>query len=38
LIFAPLKIFSFFGGTKFGEFGLTAPAQVICCFAVGVWQ
>jgi hypothetical protein len=30
MIFASLKIFSFFGEAKFGEFRLSAPAQVVC--------
>jgi hypothetical protein len=36
VIFASLNIFLFFGEAKFGEFRLSAPAQVVCWLAVGV--
>jgi hypothetical protein len=37
MAFAPLKIFSFFGGAKLIEFRPTAPAQVVCWLPVGAW-
>jgi hypothetical protein len=38
MIFASLKIFSFFSGAKFGDFRSTLPAQVVCGLPVGAWQ
>jgi hypothetical protein len=38
LNFAPAKFFSFSRGAKFGEFRLSAPAQVVCGSLVGVTQ
>jgi hypothetical protein len=35
--FAPLKVFSFFSGAKFGEFRPTLSAQVVCDPPVGEW-
>jgi hypothetical protein len=34
LNFASLKFFLFFSGAKFGEFRPSAPAQVVCWFAI----
>jgi hypothetical protein len=37
LIYASLKIFSFFGEAKFGELRPTLPAQVRCRLTFGMW-